>query len=177
MIQEKLLLDGQESERLIFRKVRESDFDAWLPFHEEPESMRYFVGDPGEPIEACRNWFKKVFHRYENNLGGLNALISKETGELIGMCGLLIQTVDGMEELEIGYSMLPAQWGKGYASEAAIRCREYAVANNLSDSIISIIHIDNIGSRKVAQRNGMSLDKKTDFKGIPVDIYRYKIDQ
>ena len=176
MTNQDLLLDGEESERLIFRKVREDDFDAWLPFHEEPESMRYFVGEPEEPAVACRKWFDKVFHRYENDLGGLNALISKETGEFIGMCGLLIQTVDGIQELEIGYSMLPLQWGKGYASEAAIKCKEYAVANRLSESIISIIHIENIGSRKVAQKNGMTLDKKTDFKGIPVDIYRYTLD-
>ena len=175
MSYQNLLLDGQESERLSFRKVRESDFKDWLPFHEEPESMRYFVGDPEEPEVACRKWFDKVFHRYSNGLGGLNALISKSTGEFIGMCGLLIQTVDGIEELEIGYSILPAHWRKGYASEAAIRCREYAVANNLRDSIISIIHIDNIGSQKVAERNGMTLDKTTDFKGIPVNIFRYKI--
>ena len=170
-----LLLDGQESERLLFRKVRESDFSNWLPFHEEPESMRYFVGDPEEPKVACRKWLDKVFHRYENGLGGLNALISKETGEFIGMCGLLIQTVDDIEELEIGYSILPKYWGKGYASEAAIKCREYAEANKLRDSIISIIHIDNIGSQKVAERNGMTLDKTTDFKGIPVNIFRYKM--
>ena len=171
----KLLLEGQESERLFFRKVQESDFDSWLPFHEEPESMKHFAGDPGEPREACKKWFEKVFHRYENDLGGLNALISIETGEFIGMCGLLIQTVDGIQELEIGYSILPTHWKKGYASEAAIKCKEYAVGKKLSDSIISIIHIDNIGSQKVAIRNGMSLDKTTEFKGIPVHIYRYLI--
>ena len=170
-----LLLEGQESQRLIFRKVTEADFKAWLPFHQEPESSRYFVRDPGEPREACRRWFDKVFYRYENNLGGHNALISKETGELIGMCGLLIQTVDGIEELEIGYSILPAYWRQGYASEAAIKCREYAIAHQLRDSIISIIHIDNTGSQKVAENNGMVRDKTTDYKGIPVYIYRFAI--
>ena len=170
-----LLLEGQESERLIFRKVRESDFDAWLPFHQEPESSRYFVGDPGEPLAECRRWFDKVFHRYKNNLGGHNALISKETGELIGMCGLLVQTVDGIEELEIGYSILPAYWRQGYASEAAIKCREHAVVHQLRESIISIIHIENTGSRKVAENNDMYLDKTTAYKGIPVHIFRFRI--
>ena len=137
--------------------------------------MKHFAGDPGQPVDACRTWFDKVFHRYENDLGGHNALISKETGKFIGMCGLLVQTVDGKEELEIGYSILPAYWGKGYASEAALKCQQFAREHKLSESIISIIHIENVGSRQVALKNGMHLDKTTDYKGIPVDIYRISI--
>ena len=171
----KYLLDGEESQRLIFRKVQKTDFEAWLPFHQEPLSALYFAGYKEEPETACEHWFDKIFHRYENDLGGLNALISKETGKLIGMCGLLIQTVDDIEELEIGYSILPEYWKKGYATEAANKCREFATNHQLRSSIISIIHIDNIGSQKVALNNRMHLDKTTTYKGIPVHIYRTKI--
>ncbi|MGB5461012.1 MAG: GNAT family N-acetyltransferase [Eudoraea sp.] len=167
-----LLLEGEESRRLIFRKVSKSDFNAWLPFHQEPLSSRYFAGENSEPDVACRNWFTKVFTRYENNLGGLNALISKDSGQLIGMCGLLIQTVDEIQELEIGYSILPEYWKKGYATEAAKKCKSYGFDRKLAESIISIIHIDNIGSQKVALNNGMHLDKTTTYKGIPVHIFR-----
>ncbi len=166
------LLEGEESDRLYFRRVLESDFDDWLAFHEDPRSSLYFVGDPGKPREACQKWFEKIFHRYENDLGGHNALISKETGKLVGMCGLLIQTVDGLEELEIGYSILPEYWKKGYATEAAKKCREFAATHQLRSSVISIIHVDNIGSQKVALNNGMHVDKTTNYKGIPVQIYR-----
>ncbi|MGI9546883.1 MAG: GNAT family N-acetyltransferase [Flavobacteriaceae bacterium] len=169
------LLDGQESERLFFRKVLKTDFDAWLPFHQEPLSSLYFATELQEPRIACQNWFDKVFYRYDNNLGGLNALISKETGKLVGMCGLLIQTVDEIEELEIGYSILPEHWKNGYASEAAIRCRKYATEHQFRESIISIIHIDNIPSQKVALKNGMLLDKTTTYKDIPVHIFRIEI--
>ncbi|WP_297705413.1 GNAT family N-acetyltransferase [uncultured Eudoraea sp.] len=167
-----LLLEGEESNRLIFRKVSKTDFNAWLPFHQEPLSSQYFAGEIFEPKAACQNWFTKVFTRYENNLGGLNALINKESGLLIGMCGLLIQTVDEIQELEIGYSILPEYWKKGYASEAAKKCKAYALEHQLADSIISIIHIDNIGSQKVALNNGMHPDKTTTYKGIPVHIFR-----
>ncbi len=167
-----LLLEGEESNRLIFRKVSKTDFNAWLPFHQEPLSAQYFAGEIFEPEVACQNWFTKVFTRYENDLGGLNALISKEDSELVGMCGLLIQTVDEIQELEIGYSILPAFWKKGYATEAAKKCKAYAFDHNLAESIISIIHIDNIGSQKVALNNGMHLDKTTTYKGIPVHIFR-----
>ncbi|MGB5171770.1 GNAT family N-acetyltransferase [Eudoraea sp.] len=170
-----LLLENEESHRLLYRKVESSDFSSWLPFHEEPLSMQYFVGNIPNPKEACKAWFDKVFFRYEKDLGGHNALISKETGKLIGMCGLLIQTVDDKEELEIGYSILPEYWRNGYASEAAKQCRIYATKHQLSASLISIIHVDNIGSQKVAISNGMSLDKHTNYKGIPVQIYRRHI--
>jgi len=167
-----LLLEGEESNRLIFRKVSKTDFNAWLPFHQEPLSSQYFAGEIFEPQVACQNWFTKVFTRYKNNLGGLNALISKENGQLVGMCGLLIQTVDEIQELEIGYSILPEYWKKGYATEAAKKCKAYALEHKLAESIISIIHIDNIGSQKVALNNGMHLDKTTTYKGIPVHIFR-----
>ncbi len=167
-----LLLEGEESNRLIFRKVSKTDFNSWLPFHQEPLSAQYFAGEIFEPEVACQNWFTKVFTRYENNLGGLNALISKEDSELVGMCGLLIQTVDEIQELEIGYSILPAYWKKGYATEAAKKCKVYAFDRKLAESIISIIHIDNIPSQKVALNNGMYLDKTTTYKGIPVHIFR-----
>lgn len=167
-----LLLEGEESNRLIFRKVAKTDFDSWLPFHQDPLSSIHFAGEVFEPEVACQNWFTKVFNRYENNLGGLNALISKDSGKLIGMCGLLIQTVDDTQELEIGYSILPEYWRQGYASEAAKKCKAYAFKHKLAESIISIIHIDNIGSQKVALNNGMHLDKTTTYKGIPVHIFR-----
>jgi len=167
-----LLLEGEESKRLSFRKVLKTDFNAWLPFHQEPLSSLYFAGEVLEPEAACQNWFTKVFNRYAQNLGGLNALINKENGQLIGMCGLLIQTVDELQELEIGYSILPEYWKKGYATEAAKKCKNYAFQRKLAESIISIIHIDNIGSQKVAMNNGMFLDKTTTYKGIPVHIFR-----
>ncbi len=102
----------------------------------------------------------------------MNALISKESGALVGICGLLVQTVDDQEELEIGYSVLPKFWLKGYAFEAAQKCKEFAFENNFSESVISIIHVDNVPSQKVAQKNGMYLEKTTTYKNNPVHIFR-----
>ena len=102
----------------------------------------------------------------------MNVLIDKATNEFIGQCGLLVQEVDGAEELEIGYSILPRHWNKGYATEAAIKCRDFAFSNAFKDSLISIVHIENFKSEKVALKNGMIKIHQTIFKESPVNIFR-----
>ena len=167
-----LLLKDQETKRLKFRTITLDDFETWLPFHQDPRSTQHWKGLSENPIKACQEWFDKVFYRYANNLGGMNALVDKSSGRFIGQCGLLVQEVDGIQEVEIGYSILPSYWKQGYATEAALKCKEFAFANNLADSLISIIHVDNIPSQKVARANNMQLEKTTTYKDNPVHIFR-----
>jgi [ribosomal protein S5]-alanine N-acetyltransferase len=167
------LLTGEETKRLHFRLLRDDDFDTWLPFFSTPESEK-FLGLAGipTPIERCRKWFELVNNRYKNDLGGMNALIEKHTDAFIGQCGLLVQEVDDNKELEIGYSILPEFWGKGFATEAAQKCKEFAFTNSVTSTLISIIHIENYRSEKVALKNGMQLEKQTVFKDMPVNVFR-----
>jgi RimJ/RimL family protein N-acetyltransferase len=166
------LLENATTERLHFRKLKPSDFEAWLPFHQDIRTSAHWKGLPQDPIEACKNQFHKTFERYEMGTRGFNALIEKSSGKLIGLCGLLVQNVDGVEELEIGYSILPEFWQKGFASEAALKCRDTAFANQWAKSLISIIHIDNHPSQKVAKNVGMHVDFSTNYKNNPVQIFR-----
>ena len=170
----KLLLKNEETNRLKFRSVIESDFNAWLEFHKDPMTSIHWKTAYDTPEIECRKWYEKQFHRYENNLGGMNALIEKTSNTLIGHCGLLVQTVDNITEVEIGYSLLPKFWNKGYATEAAKKCRDYAFVNNLTDSIISIISLANKPSEKVALKNGMILEKTTIYNSNDVNIFRIK---
>ncbi len=166
------LLDGQESERLLFRKIRPSDFNSWLEFHKNAITSKHWISDKKDAETKCRKWYERQFYRYENNLGGMNALIEKKNNKLIGHCGLLVQTVDTICELEIGYSLLPDFWNQGFASEAAKQCRDFAFENCLSNSLISIISFTNIESKNVALKLGMSLDHTTFYDGNAVDIFR-----
>jgi [ribosomal protein S5]-alanine N-acetyltransferase len=176
---EKLLLFEEESERILFRKVEKSDFDAWMQFCEEQDALKYIFSADDQflsPKEKCEKWFEKVFFRYDNQLGGMNALIEKSSGKLIGQCGLLIQTIDEVEELEIGYSLIQDFRGKGYALEAAQKCKEHAIQHAVSDSLISVIIPENTSSISVALKNGMKLDKVTQQRGDTVTIYRILIE-
>lgn len=169
----KYILEGQETERLKFRLLKESDFDKWLVFFRDSGAAG-FLGILGlkTPEEQCRKWFEIAFNRYKNDLGGMNALIDKSSGEFIGQSGLLVQEVDGQSELEVSYSIMPQFWNKGYATEAATKCRNYAFEKDYAQSLISIIHVDNLQSQSVALKNGMSKSRQTIFKKMPVNIYR-----
>lgn len=172
----KLLMFGQSSDRLLFRKLNQNDFNNWLKFCEDPNSLKYiWLTNNNLTEEKCKIWFERVFYRYNNNLGGMNVLIDKKENKFIGQSGLLIHTIDGIEELEIGYSIMPSCRGLGYAIEAARKCKDYAFTNKFSDSLISIIHVDNKESEKVAIKNGMHLDKTTNYNNSKVNIYRIYI--
>lgn len=166
------LLFKQETERLFFRKVTSADFQEWLPFHQEPLSSQFWSGIHKDPSVACQEQFTRIFERYQEGSGGMNALISKKTNKLIGLAGLLVQNVEGKTELEIGYSILPEYWRQGYAFEAAAKCKLVAFENNWADSLISIIQVDNMPSQKTALKNRMLIDCKTIYRNNPVYIFR-----
>ncbi len=171
------LLTGEITERIIFRLLKDSDFDSWLPLFYEENVAKFLNMPPNKtPKEYCELWFEKAMNRYKNNLGGLNVLEDRTTDKMLGQCGLLIQEIEGKERLEIGYSILPEYWGKGYASEAAIKCKDFAFENSFTENLVSNVHIDNKGSEIVALRNGMKLEKRIDdFNLFAIDKHDWKI--
>ncbi len=166
------LLDGEESNRLFFKRVSLDNYAEWLEFFKNPDTSRHWIADYDTPEIECQKWYARQRERYAQKDGGMNALIDKESNKLVGHCGLLKQVVDGISELEIAYSLLPVFWNKGYASEAAARCRDYAFEHNLSPSLISIISLPNRESEKVAVKIGMTLDKTTVYRANDVNIFR-----
>lgn len=167
------VLNGHESERLKFRLLTRNDFNTWLKLFQDGEVAKFlgFENIPTPDLQ-CEEWFKLQEKRYANDLGGMNVLIEKETGKFVGQCGLLVQEVDNKKELEIGYSVLSDYRNQGFAAEAAQNCRDFAFENDFSESLISIIHVNNISSQKVALKNGMINGKSTVYKEMPVNIYR-----
>jgi RimJ/RimL family protein N-acetyltransferase len=174
----KYSLQGQETDRLIFRQLSRNDFDSWIDIFKDKSACDFLgMSDLPTPEERCEKWFDLSENREKNDLGCMNVLVDKTTNEFIGQCGLLVQEVDGAKELEIGYSILPRHWNKGYATEAATKCRDIAFSNSFTDTLISIVHIENIKSEKVALKNGMTKMNQTIFKESPVNIFRInKID-
>lgn len=169
----KYLLTNQQTQRILFRKLEHSDFESWLElFKDEHTTKMLGMDNYKTPKERCEKWFEWTFHRYENNLGGQNVLISKDNNQLIGQCGLLVREVENEFELEVAYSILPQFRGKGFAIEAAKKCRDFAFENNFHNQLVSIIIPENKSSRNVAEKNGMVFKKQINYLGKLMDLFQ-----
>ena len=167
-----MYLTNTESERLLFRPLTLDDIDYWATYVADKRSGTYLPSTDLPPIEYSTFWIHRQLDRYKNNQYGQYAVILKESNEFIGQCGVQEQEVDGVKEIEVGYHFFPAFWGNGYATEAAVHFKNWGLTNKIASSIISIIHVDNLASKAVARKNGMTIEKRTDWNGIPVDIFR-----
>jgi ribosomal-protein-alanine N-acetyltransferase len=165
-------LFGEHTNRLVFKKLEGTDFTACLAFFLDPRSNRYWKSEVTDPNELAEQWFAKQQWRYENNKGAINLLISKESKKVVGWAGLIIQSINNQEELEVAYSILPEHWRKGYATEASKKCIECAFQRRWANSVISIIQVDNVESKWVAIKNGMTLDVTTTYHGNQVNVFR-----
>jgi RimJ/RimL family protein N-acetyltransferase len=74
-------------------------------------------------------------------------VVRREDGLFLGDCGPMLQLVDGVEVPEIGYHIVRAEWGRGYATEAALACRDWFFANTTHDRLVSIVWPPNTASR------------------------------
>lgn len=143
-----------ETERLGLRKMTWEDFPALCKILQDEEVMYAYAHAFSE--EEAREWMERQLARYEQYGNfGLWAVILKETGAMIGQCGLTLQDADGREVLEIGYLFQKAYWHQGYATEAARACKVYAFEALQAEEVFSIIRDMNTASRRVAERNGM----------------------
>jgi len=149
------------------------DAVTWEEFLSHREAIKFF-SPFDDAKEYAREWMEKQVFRYQRDGFGLFAVLENGSGQFVGQCGLMIQEVDGVNEIEIGYHLLPRFWKYGYATEAAMACKIFAFENEMSDSLISIIDKRNLASVKVAERNGMKLDKQTVWRDIEVFIYRIR---
>jgi len=166
--------DGLETERLRTRFVVPEDAIAWTEFMQDKDTSRFMSFVSGNtPEKQAEAMIQFTLKRYAEQRYGLQALMDKTTHEFVGQCGLLLQQLDGLNELEVGYHLFRRHWGKGYAIEAARAFRDYAFESTAVQSVISIIDPLNEPSKKVATRNGMALwaEGKHCLDGI-YDVFR-----
>lgn len=171
--------DGLESSRLYTRFLTLEDIPLWTEFFKDPEATRFHnaLVTRETPEASAMAWIERQLTRYKEGLYGHQALLDKETGEFVGMSGLILQDVDGRQQLEVGYHIMPWHWGKGYAPEAARMFIDYAFNEQISETVISIIVTDNIKSQRVADKNGLWREKQVEWKDLDVYIYRMNKDK
>ncbi len=162
-----------ETERLYLREMRQDDFRSLCKILQDEDTMYAYEGAFSD--EEVQDWLDRQISRYQKWNFGLWAVILKETDEMIGQCGLTMQSWKEKEVLEIGYLFERIHWHKGYATEAARACKKYAFEILNADEVCSIIRDTNIASQNVAVRNGMSMADSwiKHYKGVDMLHYRY----
>ena len=160
-----------ETKRLILRPMLETDFDALLLIFTDPSVMAAF-NHPLFTHEQMQRWLQRNLAHQKEYGYGLFSILLKETGELIGDCGL--EQMEDQGAAELGYDFRSDFWNQGYATEAACAVREYAFDVLKLPRLISLIRVGNLPSRRVAEKVGMTLAEEFIRYGIP--YWKYSLE-
>ncbi|TYC96316.1 GNAT family N-acetyltransferase [Arthrobacter echini] len=151
--------------RLQFREMADTDLDNITALLGDVEVMRFYPA-PKSREEAAR-WIQWNQENYAEHGYGL-WILEAHDGEFIGDCGLTWQQVNGVQKLEVGYHVRADLHGHGFATEAAIACRDYAREHLDAAELVAIIHPDNRASERVAEKLGMQRVADDQGGAIPV---------
>ena len=143
-----------ETERLMFREMAQSDFQDLAEILQNPKVMYAYEHLFSE--QNVREWLDRQIGRYRKYGFGLWAVQLKASNAMIGQAGLTMQPYKDTQVLEIGYLLKEAFWHCGYAREAALACKKYALEHLHRDKVYAIIKADNTASIKVAESIGMA---------------------
>ena len=158
-----------QTERLSLRRFRRDDVDAIFAIIGDDVAMQYYPKTFNRSDAV--NWIERNLRRYREHGYGLFAVTLKGSDDVIGDCGVIKQDVEGETRLEVGYHFRRDQWGHGYATEAARACMGLAFHAFSADKVISLIRPENVPSRRVAERNGMKLERQVTHYGLPHLVY------
>lgn len=142
-----------ETKRLYLRKLTQEDYQDLAEILQNSKVM--YAYEHHFTDNEVQIWLDRQIQRYKQYHFGLWAVILKKENKFIGQAGLTMQPYKNKEVLEIGYLLKEEYWHKGYATEAAEACKEYAFNSLGAKKVYSIIKGDNISSIAVAKRLGM----------------------
>jgi len=169
------ILKKIETERLYLRELQMGDQNELSKVLSDPVSMQHYPHPFNQ--EEVKNWIKWNKKNYQQYNHGLWAVVLKEGDTFIGDCGITMQNIDGASLPEIGFHIIKEYWNKGYATEAASACKEYAFNVLGYSEIFSYTTLKNIPSQKVAEKIGMETHKffeKNDERQIVQIAYKNK---
>ena len=165
-----------ETERLFLREMKENDFDALYEVLADADIMQHYPYTFDE--NRVRNWIQRNIERYRIFGFGLWAVCLKETGEMIGDCGLTMQLIDGEIKPEIGYHIRADKQRNGYAKEAAIAVRDWTFNNTPFQIVYSYMKYTNEPSVKTAISYGCKqVDEYKDDENEITKVFAISRDQ
>jgi len=145
------------TQRLAFREMTHADLDDMASLLGDPDVMRYYPR-PKSRDEALA-WIDWNLGLYREHGFGLWILSLRASGEFVGDCGLTLQTVEGITDVEVGYHVRTDLQRRGYATEAASACRDHARDVVGCGRLIAMIDPANVPSQRVAESVGLRYEQ------------------
>lgn len=163
-----------ETERLQIRPFTTEDADFILELLNDPSFIKN-IGDRNvhSITDAQAYILNGPVASYAKNGFGLCLVILRETGESIGMCGLINR--EQLDDIDLGYAFLPRYWSKGYALEAAKAMLEFGWSSAGLKRIVAITDPANTPSNRVLERLGFVFEKMVKIAVDDIDLNLYAI--
>jgi RimJ/RimL family protein N-acetyltransferase len=176
-----------ETERLLMRLPEPSDLDGYAAVFGDPEVVR-FLGMGRLTSDESAAGIERMLRHWERHGIGLFSVLRKSDECLLGRAGFLLwdpqrwvhamrEDLDGSLETEIGWTLGSAFWNRGYATEAALACRDWALGARGLRRLVSVIAPENAASIRVAEKIGETLERE-DLPGPfdrRVDLYSLEL--
>jgi RimJ/RimL family protein N-acetyltransferase len=159
-----------ETSRLVLRRVDRDDLDFFATLFADPEVMRFSLGVRSREESAA--WIDRAMAMYGTRGYGPWGVVQKLDQKLIGFCGLLDQTIDGVAEVEIAYRLAEPYWGQAFAPEAAAAARDLAFGEFHLSRVVALIDANNSRSIRVAEKIGMDWHTQTLKWGRRLRVYQ-----
>ena len=155
------------TDRLILRPLEEPDLDAYTEVLMTPEVRRSLhlpaTFSRGDAWAGMAQWRGQ----WELRGSGQWAVEERSSGRFVGRAGLHRPEVPAWPGLEVGWTLHPTYWGKGYATEAGASAIAYAFEVIGAGEVFSIILPENERSQAVARRLGLTLIEERVLSSLP----------
>jgi RimJ/RimL family protein N-acetyltransferase len=170
-----------ETERLRLRLPEPRDVDGLAEALGDEEVVRYLSGVTRTRDET-REVVDRMLRHWDRYGSGLFTIERREDGAVLGRVGFLVWDprtwvhglevdLDGPLETEIGWTLARRHWGHGYATEAAIAARDWALPELRPPRLISLIHAENVRSQRVAEKLGERFERDIVTRGRPAQLW------
>lgn len=164
-----------QTERLILRPMMEEDADFILELLNDPSFIRYIGDRKIRTIEGAKGYITNgPVASYAQNGFGLYLVELKESGESMGMCGLIRRNT--LKDVDIGYAFLPKFWSRGYALEAAREMKRYAQEELGLKRLVAVVDPENPASIHLLEKLGMKFEKMVRLTPDDIELKLFVVD-
>jgi RimJ/RimL family protein N-acetyltransferase len=163
-----------QTTRLLLRPMQPADAVVLHRIYQSEGVLKYFPNPVAPPLEKLERFIAGQQAHWEEHGYGDWGILPEGEQEIVGWAGL--QYLPELNETEVGYLLDRPFWGKGYATEAALASMDFGFERFSLDHIIALVHPDNLASRRVIDKCGMTYVETLSLWGIQLMRYVLKKD-